>query len=63
MWKDRRTVQRVALGAHGAGRFAVAALPLLRMAKRWLKPSGRSDAPEQLRPPRSKTLVAPATLP
>ncbi len=63
VWKDRRTVQRVAVGAHGAGRFAVAALPFLRMAKRWLKPSGRSDAPEQLRAPRSKTLVSPATLP
>jgi hypothetical protein len=63
VWKDRRTVQRVALGAHGAGRFAVAALPLLRLAKRWLRPSGRGDAPEQLRPARSKALVSPATLP
>jgi CelD/BcsL family acetyltransferase involved in cellulose biosynthesis len=35
-WKDRRTVQRVAVGAHGAGRLAVAMLPLVRLAKHWL---------------------------
>jgi CelD/BcsL family acetyltransferase involved in cellulose biosynthesis len=40
VWKDRRTVQRVAVGAHGAGRAAVAALPLLRLAKRWLRGLG-----------------------
>jgi CelD/BcsL family acetyltransferase involved in cellulose biosynthesis len=40
VWKDRRTVQRVAVGAHGAGRAAVAALPLLRLAKRWLRGMG-----------------------
>ena len=34
VWKDRRTVQRVAVGPHGAGRLAVAALPLMRLAKR-----------------------------
>ena len=39
-WKDRRTVQRVAVGAHGAGRLAVAALPLVRLAKRWLNRQG-----------------------
>lgn len=33
VWKDRRTVQSVAIGAHGAGRAAVAALPVLRLAK------------------------------
>lgn len=36
VWKDRRTVQRIAVGLHGAGRLAVAALPLLRLAKHWL---------------------------
>ena len=34
VWKDRRTVQRVAVGLRGAGRLAVAALPLLRLARR-----------------------------
>lgn len=29
-WKDRRTVQRIAVGVHGLGRAAVAALPLIR---------------------------------
>ncbi|HET7197486.1 MAG TPA: GNAT family N-acetyltransferase [Burkholderiales bacterium] len=33
VWKDRRTVQRLAIGLHGAGRVAVAALPLLRLLK------------------------------
>ncbi len=42
VWKDRRTVQRVALGLHGVGRFAVAALPLLRLAKQWLGPGGKA---------------------
>jgi CelD/BcsL family acetyltransferase involved in cellulose biosynthesis len=32
VWKDRRTVQRVAVGVSAAGRFAVAALPLARLA-------------------------------
>jgi CelD/BcsL family acetyltransferase involved in cellulose biosynthesis len=36
VWKDRRTFQRVAVGARGAGRVAVAALPLMRLAKHWL---------------------------
>jgi CelD/BcsL family acetyltransferase involved in cellulose biosynthesis len=36
VWKDRRTVQRVAVGIHGAGRVALAALPLVRLAKRSL---------------------------
>jgi hypothetical protein len=31
-WKDRRTVQRVAVGTRGLGKLAVAALPLLRLA-------------------------------
>lgn len=34
VWKDRRTVQRVAVGTHGAGRLAVAALPLVRLVSR-----------------------------
>lgn len=33
VWKDRRTVQRVAVGLSGTGRLAVAALPLVRAAK------------------------------
>jgi hypothetical protein len=36
VWKDRRTIQRVAIGAQGAGRLAVAALPLIRLGKSWL---------------------------
>jgi CelD/BcsL family acetyltransferase involved in cellulose biosynthesis len=34
VWKDRRTVQRVAVGLRGAGRLAVAALPLVRELQR-----------------------------
>jgi CelD/BcsL family acetyltransferase involved in cellulose biosynthesis len=37
VWKDRRTIQRIAIGARGAGRLAVAALPLMRLAKHWLR--------------------------
>lgn len=37
VWKDRRTFLRIAVGTHGAGRVAAAALPLLRLAKRWLR--------------------------
>lgn len=33
VWKDRRTIQGVAVGLRGAGRAAVAALPLMRLAK------------------------------
>jgi CelD/BcsL family acetyltransferase involved in cellulose biosynthesis len=33
VWKDRRVLQRVAVGMQGAGRLAVAALPLMRLAK------------------------------
>jgi hypothetical protein len=40
VWKDRRTVQRVAIGAHGAGRVAVASLPLMRLAKNVLRGIG-----------------------
>jgi CelD/BcsL family acetyltransferase involved in cellulose biosynthesis len=35
-WKDRRTVQRVAVGMRALGRVAVAALPALRLARRRL---------------------------
>ena len=34
VWKDRLTVQRVAVGAGALGRLAVAGLPLLRLARR-----------------------------
>jgi CelD/BcsL family acetyltransferase involved in cellulose biosynthesis len=44
VWKDRRTIQAVAIGARGAGRLAVAALPLMRLAKHWLR--GRKHADE-----------------
>ena len=37
IWKDRRTVQSIAVGARGAGRVAVAVLPLLRLAKNTLR--------------------------
>ena len=40
VWKDRLTVQRVVIGARGAGRLAVASLPLLRLAKHWLRAAG-----------------------
>jgi CelD/BcsL family acetyltransferase involved in cellulose biosynthesis len=36
VWKDRRTVQRIAVGASGGGRLAVAALPLMRLVAQWL---------------------------
>jgi CelD/BcsL family acetyltransferase involved in cellulose biosynthesis len=44
VWKDRRTMQRIAVGLHGAGRLAVAALPLMRLTRRWLR--GKKDAPD-----------------
>jgi len=37
VWKDRRTVQRVAVGLSAAGRLAVAALPLARFAVHCVK--------------------------
>lgn len=40
VWKGRRTVQRVAIGVRRAGRITVAALPLLRLAKGWLRAVG-----------------------
>jgi CelD/BcsL family acetyltransferase involved in cellulose biosynthesis len=43
VWKDRRTVQRVAIGVHGAGRLAVAAWPLIRLVKQSLSRRGRGE--------------------
>lgn len=37
VWKDRRTVQRVAIAMTGLGRFALAALPLVRLARQSLR--------------------------
>jgi CelD/BcsL family acetyltransferase involved in cellulose biosynthesis len=37
VWKERRTIQTIALGVRGAGRLAITALPLVRLVKRWLK--------------------------
>ncbi|MBV8033368.1 MAG: GNAT family N-acetyltransferase [Betaproteobacteria bacterium] len=34
VWKDRRTVQRIAFGVSAAGQLALASLPFLRLAKR-----------------------------
>jgi hypothetical protein len=36
VWKDCRTMQRVAVGLTGMGRMAVAALPLVRFARHQL---------------------------
>ncbi len=36
VWKGRRTIQRLAIGAGARGRLAVAALPVLRRAKKLL---------------------------
>jgi hypothetical protein len=51
VWKDRRTVQRVALGAGGLGRLAVAGLPLLRLARAW-RPRARKKPDAPTRPAR-----------
>jgi hypothetical protein len=37
VWKERRTMQRVAVGTAGAGRLAVAALPLARLVRQGLR--------------------------
>ncbi len=44
VWKDRRTVQCIAVGVSGAGKLAVAALPLMRMAKHLLRRNGSAAA-------------------
>lgn len=36
VWKDRRTIQTIGIGVRSAGRLALAALPLIRVAKRWV---------------------------
>jgi hypothetical protein len=41
VWKDRRTVQRIAVGVSGAGRLAVAALPLVRLLGQTLRAAGK----------------------
>ena len=46
VWKDRRTVQRVAVGLGGAGRLAVALFPLFRLAKHALARRGRRSVRE-----------------
>jgi hypothetical protein len=44
VWREWRTMQRIAVGLRGAGRVAVAALPLLRLAKR--RAAGSRDTKE-----------------
>jgi CelD/BcsL family acetyltransferase involved in cellulose biosynthesis len=44
VWKDRRTVQRVAIGVHGIGTVAMVALPAMRLVKRWFR-RGKPLAP------------------
>ena len=44
VWKDRIALHRVAIGLRGAGRLAVAALPLLRLAKQVLRPAHHPPA-------------------
>ena len=45
VWKDRRIVQRVAVGTQPLGRLAVAALPMLRLVKDAIRRRSRVDAP------------------
>jgi CelD/BcsL family acetyltransferase involved in cellulose biosynthesis len=47
VWKDRHTVQRIALGVRGAGRLAVAGLPLLRLARRAFVKTRAPDGSDQ----------------
>ena len=44
VWKDRRVVQRIAIGASGIGKLAVSALPLVRLAKRTIAGKSKPDA-------------------
>lgn len=52
VWKDRRTVQRVAVGTHGPGRLAVAGFPLMRFVKGLgrRKAKAQSEAPKRPQP-------------
>jgi CelD/BcsL family acetyltransferase involved in cellulose biosynthesis len=52
-WKDRRTVQRVAVGVHGAGRMAVGAFPLMRLGKHWVSRRKRVEARSRIMVPAS----------
>lgn len=62
VWKDRRTVQRISIGLSGAGRLAVAALPLMRLAKHWVRGLGarlgRGGVPGARRPQRCQPQAA-----
>ena len=40
VWKDARTVQRIAVGIRPAGALAVTLLPLMRLAKHWMRALG-----------------------
>ena len=60
VWKDARTVQRIAVGIRPAGALAVTALPFMRLAKHWMRslaarrPRGtRGNSGEAERPPQS----------
>ena len=51
VWKDRVTVQRVAVGTSALGRLAVAALPLLRLAAQWQRAAARRVGLQRRRAP------------
>ena len=51
VWKDRITVQRVAVGTSVLARFVVAALPLLRLAARWRRAVASRVGLQRRRPP------------
>ena len=51
VWKDRVTVQRVAVGTSALGRLAVAALPLLRLAAQWRRAAARRVGLQRRRAP------------
>jgi hypothetical protein len=46
VWKDRRTVQRVAIGARPAGALALLGLSALRLAKHWVRRRRPPQPPE-----------------
>ena len=62
VWKDRRTVQAVAVGLQGAGKLAVASLPLLRLAKRWRWRWRGGGSARRIIPAMSRTDSGPAGL-
>jgi CelD/BcsL family acetyltransferase involved in cellulose biosynthesis len=61
VWKDRRTVQRVAVGVHGLGRLAVAAFPLVRFGKSLLSRPKKEPSPEKARQKASVPLAGEST--